>query len=1255
MNVSGGDTANDDSIELVELKRKNYRQSKKIKNVDSQLEEVLLGQANNQSGKNFDKLDSNVNDMDFAHRKKMSSKKDTWQKIDNLLDLNAKFESSELENAFKSSFSGVSRSIYIKYLLYLIAFTLTWFIFLIVNNQGQIDIGITYATINHYDTQSNSTILNAKQNEPVADLMEKKNFLLSCMLIVCLIYVVIFAFLVIVEYQEGEFRKIEKKLSRQEHETKVNFKLAEKDLKLAMEEVLEKERQYNHLRKKHEQDSVRVNKLRDMYKKCSYSTATVVTTLMFVLCFMLFFVQHDDTTFVSQTSHFVWFAEAVLLFYLVYPFQVLLPITFGLLLSIAFEYLSLNKQFNRSTTNAHFLSSKLMFISIKALLHLSLHLISIYLKLCIDSIKRVTFIKLAHMNKAHMTSQQDKQITERMIKSIMPPLFTHVFGKPEEFKKNVNRIDQMRPLFIYPVSQISILFADIVGFTRMSSSKTAQELVYLLNDLYARFDRLCEQAGCEKISTLGDCYYCVSGCLNGRSDHANCCVEMGLLMVKEIELFNKDHDVDVNMRVGVHTGSALCGFIGGKRFRFDVWSSDVTLANKMESSGRAGWVHISEDTYKQLNGKFNTEPGENQSGKATYFVVRESKRETVADALKLSETQNSRRTADQSAPDNSPMQLLANVNQQQHFECSMDEQHLLNLAAEKIQFVKPEINLFTMRFDSDEEADFQQHLMGLSASINNSFNFLSENIIFAKNSKKNNTLWTNPRNLFHISVFMAFTINLCVSSAYFLSFVASTFKQLKYTHRYITNYIIVLVLFCIIFAVQIGLLIAYLILNRGKSSNSEMSQTQKLSAQKLRKKILLNQALVYALSFILLALVPIYLLGTGLPFVSTANKYLLNNSLFNRNERSIHRPLNLFGLYLYLIYTICLVSFVTFVQLSSLYRTCLAIVFAVIFCLCALLGIDSTIDEQIVVFSSDLNATATEPIAITPLSFYSSMFLKGFTGPNTATLIDFGLLLVLIWLINRQSELMQRISFKYDQESLIKITNAREQKDLANWLIDIVIPSHVISYVKEKKQYSMNYDCVGVLFVSLCNFSEFFEESYEGGRELLRVLNEISIDFDRLLDEPKYKEIEKIKSIGSTFMIASGLKLDNQTSDKSHLYDLVDFALEMKEKLESFNLEAMSVCHFKFQMKMGFNCGPLTAGVIGTDRLLYDIWGDTVNVASRMDSTGQAGLLQTPEKAAQLLQDEYKFYQRGLIQIKGKDKMMTYFLDPNENRKRNQN
>lgn len=87
-----------------------------------------------------------------------------------------------------------------------------------------------------------------------------------------------------------------------------------------------------------------------------------------------------------------------------------------------------------------------------------------------------------------------------------------------------------------------------------SFRQTAEQLVDLLNDLFGRFDDLCQKNCCEKISTLGDCYYSVSGCPEPRPDHAECCVNMGLAMIEAIREFDIDTNEDVNMRVGVHTG-----------------------------------------------------------------------------------------------------------------------------------------------------------------------------------------------------------------------------------------------------------------------------------------------------------------------------------------------------------------------------------------------------------------------------------------------------------------------------------------------------------------------------------------------------------------------------------------------------------------------------------------------------------------------------------------------------------------------------
>jgi len=93
-----------------------------------------------------------------------------------------------------------------------------------------------------------------------------------------------------------------------------------------------------------------------------------------------------------------------------------------------------------------------------------------------------------------------------------------------------------RTFHMSQLDNVTILYADIVGFTKMSSNKSAVLLVRLLNDLFGRFDDICTRTNCEKISTLGDCYYCVSGCPEPRSDHAKCCVEMGLQMCVAIKV-----------------------------------------------------------------------------------------------------------------------------------------------------------------------------------------------------------------------------------------------------------------------------------------------------------------------------------------------------------------------------------------------------------------------------------------------------------------------------------------------------------------------------------------------------------------------------------------------------------------------------------------------------------------------------------------------------------------------------------------------
>ena len=254
------------------------------------------------------------------------------------------------------------------------------------------------------------------------------------------------------------------------------------------------------------------------------------------------------------------------------------------------------------------------------------------------------------------------------------------------------------------------------------------------------------------------------------------------------------------------------------------------------------------------------------------------------------------------------------------------------------------------------------------------------------------------------------------------------------------------------------------------------------------------------------------------------------------------------------------------------------------------------------------------------------------------------LLLVLIWFLNREFEISYRLAFHGDIQAEEDKKKMQDEKEQADWLLHNIIPEHVSDVLKKTSQYCKNHEDVGVIFAKIVNFENFYDESFEGGKEYLRVLNELMGDFEDLFDDPKFKDVEKIKTIGACLMVASGLnpQLRKQNTDpKAHLYALLDFSVELLQKLEDFNAE---IFNFNFEMAIGFNCGPVTAGVIGTTKLLYDIWGDTVNVASRMYSTGMTGRIQVTEDCAKKVDGQFEFEYRGQTFVKGKGDLSTYLL-----------
>jgi class 3 adenylate cyclase len=156
-------------------------------------------------------------------------------------------------------------------------------------------------------------------------------------------------------------------------------------------------------------------------------------------------------------------------------------------------------------------------------------------------------------------------------------------------------------------AEVTVLFADVVGFTAFSAHTPATELVSLLNDLFSRFDSASQRHGIEKIKTIGDCYMAVCGLPKPRADHARAMTEMALDMLRVLGEFNRDRGTNLQLRIGLNSGPVVAGVIGSIKFIYDLWGDTVNLASRMESTGVPGAIQVSESVYRELSGTYKFE------------------------------------------------------------------------------------------------------------------------------------------------------------------------------------------------------------------------------------------------------------------------------------------------------------------------------------------------------------------------------------------------------------------------------------------------------------------------------------------------------------------------------------------------------------------------------------------------------------------------------------------------------------------------
>jgi Ca-activated chloride channel family protein len=213
-----------------------------------------------------------------------------------------------------------------------------------------------------------------------------------------------------------------------------------------------------------------------------------------------------------------------------------------------------------------------------------------------------------------------------------------------------------------------------------------------------------------------------------------------------------------------------------------------------------------------------------------------------------------------------------------------------------------------------------------------------------------------------------------------------------------------------------------------------------------------------------------------------------------------------------------------------------------------------------------------------------------------------------------------------------KASALAEEQEKAEKLLLNILPAPIVPKLKESAEViAEHYDEVSILFADIVGFTPL--SSRLDPIELVKILNQIFSEFDKLADQ---LHLEKIKTIGDAYMVASGLPVRR----KDHAAAIAEMALSMQEVIQQFSTSYGD----RFQIRIGINTGVAVAGVIGTKKFIYDLWGDAVNISSRMESSGEPGAIQVTESTYRHIKDRFVLEKRGLVNVKGRGEMTTYWL-----------